>query len=212
MSKVFESIKRGLEEAVLKTYAYTFSFKKARTIQALYYLVKKNESMHYLKLGLLMYVADREAFTRWQETITGDRHKRLFVGPVGKNVLEILENPKESTDGVLRKINDDIVVNKNIELDQLSIREIELLEEVDNKFKACSYEELSEYCKTFKEWENPSTTILTTITDLMMFEAVFEDRSEEEKKDLMEIAAFKAGIDSINDYKELQQFITVAHD
>jgi len=183
-----------------------FSFKEKRSTQAAAFLIKRNDnSLNYMKLIKLLYLADREALTRWQESITGDRYFSLSKGPIVSAILDKIVDPPDPNNpdywsSAITKTDHDpyaVTVIKDVGTDELSAREIELLESIDDFFKSYSQWDMVEYCHTYlPEWKDPGNTRLPiTIEDI--FEVVFKNNTSEEKEHFLDIAAFKAGIDQL---------------
>jgi uncharacterized phage-associated protein len=66
-----------------------FQFDEAKTTQAAAFLLKENGGkMNYMKLIKLLYLADREALSKWERPITGDSYVSMDNGPVLSKVLD----------------------------------------------------------------------------------------------------------------------------
>ena len=66
-----------------------FNEKKA-TQAAARFLRHSNGRMNYMKLIKLLYIADRDALTRWGRPITTDSYFSLKHGPVLSQVLDLI--------------------------------------------------------------------------------------------------------------------------
>ena len=72
-----------------------FKFSEIKATQAAAFLLKANGGkMNYMKLIKLLYLADREALSRWERPITGDSYVSMDNGPVLSKVLDKINSGK----------------------------------------------------------------------------------------------------------------------
>ncbi len=150
-----------------------------RLIQSTGYLLSltTKKQMNYTKLLKLLYIADREALSRWDSTITGDRYSALTNGPILSKVYDLIRN-RCSNDyeqckwDIYFNTNEyDLELHNNISTDELSEAEEELLLEIYNKFKGYDWKKMIQYVhnkKNIPEYNNPeNTSIPIPIEDIL---------------------------------------------
>lgn len=134
---------------------HEFQFYERRSTQATAFLIRRNgDRLNYMKLIKLLYLADRAALVQWQQPITGDTYLFLPNGPVLDMILDKISggpNPKSQdywSDSIGKSLNDPYAVTAKDSLgyDELSTRELSLLEAIDEKFKGFSQWDMVEYC------------------------------------------------------------------
>ncbi len=135
------------------------------TQDAALFLKLNGGKMNYMKLIKLMYLVDREALSRWERPLTGDSYFSMKNGPILTNVLDWIsygERPNEKLYWC-RHISNPSRYNISLKKDpgesELSKREIELIKEIDEKYKTFNQWEMVDIChKILPEWESPGTT------------------------------------------------------
>ena len=72
---------------------FRFEFKFTKALQAAAYLLRreKYQSMNYMRLIKVLYLADRESIRLTGRPITGDRFAAMKRGPVLSEVLDLLK-------------------------------------------------------------------------------------------------------------------------
>lgn len=142
-----------------------FEFNEKKTTQAaLLFLNKSAGKMSYMKLIKWLYLADRHALVHWERPITGDIYVSMRRGPVLSNVLNLI-NDGEVPEGssywqkYIKTVENCEVKLKNIlpepELDELSKRERQLIDEIYEKFKDFDRWEMVNICHDMlPEWED----------------------------------------------------------
>ncbi len=145
------------------------------TQDAALFLKLNGGKMNYMKLIKLMYLADREALSRWEIPLTGDSYFSMKNGPILSNVLDWIsygERPKEKLYWC-RHISNPSRYNISLKKDpgesELSKREIELIKEINEKYEKFNQWEMVDIChKILPEWENPgATSIPIQIEDIL---------------------------------------------
>ena len=153
-----------------------FNCNEIKTTQdAALFLKLNGGKMNYMKLIKLMYLADREALSRWERPLTGDSYFSMKNGPILSNVLDWIsygERPDEKLYWCRHISNPsryNISLKKDPGQDELSKREIKLIEEIYEKYKKFNQWEMVDIChKILPEWENPGTTsIQIQIEDIL---------------------------------------------
>jgi uncharacterized phage-associated protein len=123
--------------------------------------------MKYLKLIKLLYIADREALSRWGKPVTTDRYVSMKEGPVVSNIYNLIGSepmPYEQSiwHQYIRTVADwDVELVASPSAEELSQAEEDLLKEI---FEAHGYKNrwllVSETHK-FPEWKDPGTSSLS---------------------------------------------------
>ena len=139
--------------------------------------------MKYLKLIKLLYIADREALSRWNRPVTTDRFVSMKEGPVVSNIYDLIRSePAPNDQSIWHKhiqtVADwDVTLVSSPVLDELSDAEEALLAEVFKTHGQKNRWTIVEETHKFPEWKNPGTSSIP-ITYLEVLKAVHKDRSE----------------------------------
>jgi uncharacterized phage-associated protein len=155
-----------------------FLFNEAKTTQAAALLLKENGGkMNYMKLIKLLYLADREALSKWERPITGDVYVSMDNGPVLSKVLDKINSGKHP--GRIKSYWHEYISNPenyNVKLlkkkpgyDELSPRERDLLLVVYQKYKKYNKWQMVNICHDIlPEWNDPhGTSIPIRIEDIL---------------------------------------------
>ena len=179
-----------------------FTFNEIKTTQAASLFLKNNDGkMSYMKLIKLLYLVDRQALKLWERPLTGDVYFSMKHGPVLSNVLDIINNGGDPEDNSYWYRHITQPKDYNIELkelpgtDTLSQRELELINELDEKFKDFDQWEMVEICHDIlPEWENVGGS-----RKLIEIETILDkvDKSEEE------IKAVDEEVSNLNYFKDI---------
>jgi uncharacterized phage-associated protein len=153
-----------------------FKFDEAKTTQAAAFLLKKNGGkMNYMKLIKLLYLADRRAISLWERPLTGDTYVSMDNGPVLSKVLDKINYGKVPSKKsywhkyISRPISYNVSITREPEYDELSAREIKLLEYIFRKYKSFDQWKMVDICHDIlPEWKNPDgTSIPIHIDDIL---------------------------------------------
>jgi len=162
----------------------TFRFNEAKATQAAACLLRlRGGRMKYLKLIKLLYIADREALSRWGRPITTDRYVSMKEGPVLSNTYNLIHSePSPFEQSIwhrhIRTVGDwDVALVGDVPKDELSQVEEELLAEVFRVHGQKNRWNLVSETHKFPEWEDPGTGSLP-ITYREILKAL--NKSEEE--------------------------------
>lgn len=154
-----------------------FLFNEAKTTQAAALLLKANGGkMNYMKLIKLLYLADREALSKWERPITGDVYVSMDNGPVLSKVLNKISSGRNpvgvksywhkyiSPEGYKVKL-----LKQEPQFDELSKREKELLLSIFEKYKEFDQWQMVKYChENLPEWNDPQgTSIPIRVEDIL---------------------------------------------
>jgi uncharacterized phage-associated protein len=145
------------------------------TQDAALFLKLNGGKMNYMKLIKLMYLADREALSRWERPLTGDSYFSMKNGPILSNVLDWIsygERPNEQLfwcQHISNPSRYNISLKKDPGESELSKREIELIKKINEKYKTFDQWEMVDIChQILPEWESPGTaSILIQIEDIL---------------------------------------------
>ncbi len=139
--------------------------------------------MKYLKLIKLLYLADREALSRWGRPITTDHYVSMKEGPVVSNIYHLIgSEPLPNDESVWHK-HIRTVSNWDVELvsdpsnDELSQAEEDLLNEIFQAHGHKNRWELVEETHKLPEWKNPGTSSIP-ITYREILKAVNKNDAE----------------------------------
>lgn len=154
----------------------TFKFNEIKTTQVAALFLKKNKGkMNYMKLIKLLYLADREALARWERPLTGDSYFSMKKGPILSSVLDIINNGKSICENsywykyISEPADYEISLEKEPQSDELSKRELELINEIYDKYKDVNKWDMVDIChKILPEWEHPGeSSIPIRIEDIL---------------------------------------------
>jgi uncharacterized phage-associated protein len=139
--------------------------------------------MKYLKLIKLLYIADREALSRWGKPITTDRYVSMKEGPVVSNIYNLIgSEPMPDGQSIwhnyIKKVADwDVQLVGDPPNDELSRAEEDLLEEIFQVHGHKNRWLLVRETHKFPEWTDPGTSS-ATITYREILKAL--NKSDEE--------------------------------
>ena len=173
-----------------------FRYNPEKTAQAAAHLIRRaGGRMNYMKLIKLLYLADRGSLERWGEPITGDRFVSMTHGPVLSRVYDQIAtgpDPRGSPEPWFRLIEregyDVRTLAPNPPADELSRRELALLDSVFEEFREMDQWQMRDYCHAeLPEWEDPQGS-----SNPIPFERVLQvlGKSAEEIREAKEEAAF----------------------
>jgi len=139
---------------------FQFNEKKTTQVAALF-LKKAGGRMNYMKLIKLLYLVDRKALEKWECPITGDSYFSMTHGPVLSKVFDFITHEADPVSPsiwytFIKKLDYDVELIKASPEDELSRREISLIDELFQKYKSKSeWDLVKELHDNFPEWENP---------------------------------------------------------
>ena len=121
--------------------------------------------MSYLKLIKLLYLADREALSRWGFSVTNDRHVSMPHGPVVSNtynlVIDEIDKPFWSTYITPPLGNYELeLTGANCPTSTLSRAEERLLTEIFDQYGHMNRWQLRDFTHTLPEWRDPGDSSL----------------------------------------------------
>lgn len=142
-----------------------FNARKAAQIAA-FFALKENGSVFVLKVMKLIYLSEREFLRKYDTTLLGDNLVSMDWGPVNSLTLSCIngEAGQQQTDWdsfISDRENHRIALThpglRFDDLDELSEADLEVLEQIWERFGGMDRFELSEWThKNCPEWEDPS--------------------------------------------------------
>lgn len=139
-----------------------FFFKSMKTIQAAAVLLKQEKQLQMGRKRLLklLYVADRESLRVKGRPITGDHGASMEHGPVLSVTYNLIKGEGLPTrqaqwDAFLGKDGYRVVLTRDPGTGKLSRYELQLLQEVSDKYSTMTDDELSDLTHDFPEWSEP---------------------------------------------------------
>ncbi len=176
-----------------------FEFNEKRATQAAAFFIEKNGcTMNHMKLIKLLYLADRVSIKKWYEPITGDKYFSLPHGPIVSNILDKInhtqdiENQSYWYNYIEKSGSHEVSLLSKIEYDELSKRELKLLNDLDEYFKNYTQWEMVKFChENVPEWQDPKDSRLD-INIEQIIEATADN--EEEKNQILAGVTLKSFI------------------
>lgn len=138
-----------------------FIFDEKKAAQAAAHLLKLNGgSMNYMVLIKLLYLADREALVETGNPITCDKMVSMPHGPVLSGVYDLINMGKDDFSPWYEYISEPeryevSLVRENLEDEELSNYEINLLEKIHKKYGHLNKWALRDFTHTLPEWDDP---------------------------------------------------------
>jgi uncharacterized phage-associated protein len=151
-----------------------FNETKATQVAALF-LKKNHGKMKYMKLIKLLYLADREALKRWERPLTGDSYFSMKHGPILSNILDKISqgsNPKKQSywhSYITNPSDYSVALRGEPEEDELSKREVDLIEEIYQQYKTYDRWKMVDIChEILPEWQDPGeSSVPIRIEDIL---------------------------------------------
>lgn len=133
-----------------------FDFQKI--VQVLAYLSSKETwGINYTKALKIIFFSDKLFLRRYWRTITFDDYSALKRWPVASKTLDIIKSPDEyNEDYIGQYISKDdynIKLVSDPDLDFLSKKEIETIDEIYSEFGSLDYIQLIEKTHKYEEWK-----------------------------------------------------------
>lgn len=137
-------------------------FKQRKATQLACCLLQRvGGSLHQVSLMKLLYFVDRESLNRWKYSITSDDYFSMEEGPVLSQTYDLIKRAIPRSGDYWESYIDerqgaDVVLLKEPDYDALTEAEIELADEIFDRFGHMSKVELVDYAhKNCPEWRNP---------------------------------------------------------
>jgi uncharacterized phage-associated protein len=150
----------------------TFKFSEEKTTQAAALLINlSGRRLNYTKLIKLLYLADRESLKLWERPISGDSYVSMHLGPVLSRIYDLI-NYEEDPDNkrywyrFILKNEYDVSLIHDAPFDELSKREIDLLERIFSKYKGYNWKKMVDVCHEIcREWKDPGDSSFPIYVD-----------------------------------------------
>ena len=144
------------------------SFDEGKATEATAFLLSRSDqTMNYMKLIKLLYLADREALIRWGRPISTDRYVSMKHGPVLSNVLDLInfgslsEKAGSWSSLISNPSGYDVSLEHEIseeDFEELSVAERKLLDEIWGQYGGLSEWRLVDLLHDVGEWQDPHGT------------------------------------------------------
>lgn len=161
-------------------------FDEAKATQLACLVLKlRGGRMHYIKLVKILYLIDREAFSRWGFPVTNDTYVSMDNGPVVSNILNLItdDKPKPIWSTFISPPMGDYEIEllnnaPKASTDKLSRAEEKLVQEIYNQVGHRNrWDIIHNVMHTLPEWKNPEgSSIPIHIREIL--EAVGTDPDE----------------------------------
>lgn len=138
--------------------------------------------MDYYVLTKILYIAERESLRKWNKLMFGGNLVSMEHGPVHGSILDSARHKDSTSLYWVKHISvpqDNIIrlVDYSIEDDEMSNREIRLLNDLYEQFGNYSFKDMYKYVHEFPEHEDPGTTSIPINVEEILSQL---GRSEEE--------------------------------
>lgn len=166
-----------------------YNERKATAAAAVLLKMAPERRLPYLALMKLLYIAERESFRRRGRPIIGDTYVSMKHGPVLSGVLNLIKaEPDELGEADiwlkhLRKTGYDLELIADPGDGALTDSEVEILQEVFQKYGHMGKWDLRDYTHTFPEWRNPGESCFTIAPEAIL-RAI--DKTEEQIAEIAE--------------------------
>jgi len=150
-----------------------------KIIQIVNYLLKlNNESFNYTKLIKMLYLADRAFLEKYNDTITNDTFCSMDNGQVLSELYDLIKGKDRNmrnqtlwdtffeTEGYDLKTLKPEYENVN----ELNDAEIEVIRQINEKYKNYSMSQLINLHHDLPEWEDPKGSSIVTPTEKILTE------------------------------------------
>jgi len=150
-------------------------FDEAKATQAAArFVAKSGGKMSHLALVKLLYIVDREALARWGRPVTGGDYYSLPYGTAISQSVDLMkriegfEEPSFWTEH-LTKMGNEMHLRSAAGEDELAPAELELIDEVFEKFGHLEKWELCQLTHDFGEWTDPHGSSIPIGVDEVLF-------------------------------------------
>jgi uncharacterized phage-associated protein len=148
--------------------AIQFTFDIRKMIAAIAFLMSQQNGEADMFLALkTLYLADKEALTRWGKTITGDDFVSLDKGPVLSKTYNLFKGIGSQGDKAQwanvfsERVNHSIRLLKPVDVDILSEREMEVLESSRKTIARFAPWDIADWLhQTCPEWTDPHGSMI----------------------------------------------------
>jgi uncharacterized phage-associated protein len=130
-----------------------------------------NKKLNYLKFIKQVYLTDREALGRWDRPIFGGRYVSMPHGPVLSEVYDWISGntDEKNWSSFIKTEGYDIYLQDDPGIKELCQAEIDVLTEIDLKFKNYDQWQLRDYCHQYcKEYEDLLGSSITIQNEILL--------------------------------------------
>lgn len=138
---------------------YAFNAKKSAQAASIILGLNGGDMQKYCFIKML-YLADRKAFARWGEPITGDQAVSMKHGPVLSGIYNLtkgeLPHMRAHWEPFISDADPEthqVALRENPGTDELSPAEISILEAIYAEFKDYTWKQMRDYCHEFEEYD-----------------------------------------------------------
>ena len=182
--------------------AILFRFHPKKAVEAAAMFLKLHgKPMKYLGLLKMLYIADRTALERIEQTITGDCYFSMDYGPVLSGVYDLIKG--KPVNGALplwkkfvsvRDINHNVYLLSDPSTDHLCEEEEEIIQEVYQTFGHLNPFDVAEWTHDLPEWKDPDGSRIPIVVDDVLR---FMGKSADEIAVIRQEAAREAYLDEV---------------
>lgn len=168
-----------------------FYFDEQRAAQAAAWLLRRNgEPMPALKLVALLYLVDRNRFIETTYPLTGDDFVAAEDGPTLRTLRQLASGaPCSAGDEWKRYVQPTAerqwTCTSQDDCGALSQRDIELLDDVIERHRTTTYDDLCTFTRRFPEWQPPEHAQDPVDPAIILRHAGYKDGEVEEAQDLV---------------------------
>ncbi len=132
----------------------SFTFDPVKSVEVVRWWVSRHGgSMDRIKLVKLIFLADREHLARHGRPIVGGRYVAMKHGPVSSELLDLVRG-KVIVEGSGISVNGyQVSVQGTVDEEQLSESDLEVLQEVDDRFGRTDQWRLVDLTHTMEAWK-----------------------------------------------------------
>lgn len=187
-----------------------YDYKKM--VQVFNWFAKKNGGeIDKLKLMKLIFLADREHLRRYGRFLCGGTYYGMQMGPVHSEAKDLIdqtdfsdEKEIEYRNKFIEKENHTIKSKSEVDYDQFSETDLEILEKIWEIFGKYDKSKLIEITHLLPEWKN-QRDLLNDIQRrfVMNIEDFFEELDEESKKKLKEMGVLVEDLELDKEHLEI---------
>jgi hypothetical protein len=188
------------DESVPHVIKYAFNAKKSAQAAAILLRLNGGDMQKYCFIKML-YLADRKAFARWGDSITGDHAVSMKHGPVLSGIYNLtkgdLPHLRAHWEPFIADADPEthqVALKEDPGTDELSPAEIKILEGVHAEFKDYPWKQMRDYCHGFEEYDPTVGNGSRPIATEQILKAVGKTEEEiaEAEQDLKEYRMMQA--------------------
>ena len=164
-----------------------------------YLLGKYHYRVNYTKLIKILYKCEREAWLRWDTTLTTDMLVSMSKGPVLSRLYDLIcgkyqnQNLQSEWNAYFQRDGHDIIslAEKRLPVDELSKRELHLIDQIDHENHKKTHNELISDLHNkskYPEVEDTKSSITITLPRLLTAIGRSESEAEEIAAETVQIA------------------------